>query len=59
MLGIVENELRRNGIKKIFLEVAADNDPARALYATNGFNQIGVRPKYYDGTDAILMEKTL
>jgi len=51
--------LRRNGIKKIFLEVAADNDPARALYATNGFYQIGVRPKYYDGTDAILMEKTL
>ncbi len=59
MLGIVENELRRGGIKKVFLEVAENNTPARALYEQNGYCEIGRRPKYYDGIDAILMEKKL
>jgi ribosomal protein S18 acetylase RimI-like enzyme len=36
-----------------------DNTPARRLYESNGFEQIGVRPKYYDGIDAILMKKDL
>ena len=59
MLGIVENELRHNGVKKIFLEVADNNTPARALYEQNGFIEIGRRPKYYDGIDAIMMAKEL
>ena len=59
MLGIMENELKKNGIKSIFLEVAEDNLPARQLYKNNGYNEIGVRPKYYDGIDAIMMKKDL
>ncbi len=59
MIGIVLGELKKSRVKTVFLEVATDNTPARRLYETNGFVQIGVRPKYYDGIDAILMKKDL
>ena len=59
MLGIVEGELRKSGIKHIFLEVAENNTPARRLYESNGYKQIGIRTKYYDGIDAIMMKKDL
>ena len=59
MLGIIEGDLKKRGIKHIFLEVAADNVPARALYANNGYKDVGVRPKYYDGVDAIMMRKDI
>lgn len=59
MLGIIEGDLKKRGIKHIFLEVAADNAPARSLYTGNGYKQIGVRPKYYDGVDAIMMRKDI
>ena len=59
MLMLVESDVKKRGGKKIFLEVAENNIPARALYEHNGYVQVGVRPKYYDGTDAILMEKIL
>ena len=59
MLGIIEGELKKNGVKNIFLEVAEDNCPARQLYSSNGYVEIGVRPKYYDGVDAIMMKKEL
>lgn len=59
MLTLVENDLKKRGVKKIFLEVAENNVPAKKLYEQNGFIQISIRPKYYDGVDAILMEKNL
>lgn len=59
MLTLVENDLKKRGVKKIFLEVAENNVPAKKLYEQNGFIQISIRPKYYDGIDAILMEKNL
>lgn len=59
MLGIIEKNCKDNGVKKIFLEVASDNTPAQKLYENNGYKQIGIRPKYYDGMDAILMSKDL
>ena len=59
LLGVMEADLKKNGVKHIFLEVAADNTPARALYEQNGFVQIGVRPRYYDGVDAIMMRKDI
>ncbi len=59
MMGLMERDVKNNGGRKIFLEVAENNAPARALYANNRYNEIGRRPKYYDGVDAILMEKKL
>ncbi len=43
------------GATCLVLEVAADNLPARALYARAGFAQVGRRPGYYGGTDALLL----
>ena len=59
LLGILENELQKKNIKKIFLEVAVDNDAALKLYEKNGFTRVGTRPKYYDGIDAVIMEKSM
>ena len=59
MLVLAENDAKKRGAKKVFLEVAENNTPARVMYKNNGYTQIGVRPKYYDGIDAILMEKIL
>ena len=59
MIGIIEKNIKNQGVKKIFLEVASTNKPARKLYENAGYKTVGVRPKYYDGTDAILMAKDL
>jgi len=49
-------EARRRGIAYLFLEVRADNPIARNLYRSLGFEEIGVRPRYYrHGIDAVLM----
>ncbi len=40
----------------LFLEVATDNDAARALYQRAGFETAGRRPRYYaDGRDALVL----
>ena len=54
-------EARQRGATEIFLEVRADNPGAQALYASLGFEQIAVRPRYYqpDGVDAIIMRAEL
>ncbi len=53
-------EARRRGIAELFLEVRADNPIARALYRSLGFEEIGVRPRYYRrGIDAIMMRLTV
>lgn len=51
------DEARRRGVGEVFLEVRADNPGARALYAAHGFEQIAVRPNYYqpDGVDALIL----
>lgn len=59
MLAIAEGDASKRGAKKMFLEVAANNTAARALYTTAGYNAVGTRPKYYDGVDAIIMEKEI
>ena len=49
-------ESRRRGVAELFLEVRADNPIARSLYRSLGFEEIGVRPRYYrHGIDAVLM----
>ncbi|WP_209427824.1 GNAT family N-acetyltransferase [Pararhodobacter sp. SW119] len=35
------------GVSRIFLEVAEPNTPARALYASLGFEVVGQRPGYF------------
>lgn len=45
------------GATQTFLEVRADKPVPRALYASLGFSEIGIRPRYYqpDDVDAIVM----
>ena len=59
MIGIIEKTIKNQGVKKLFLEVALNNIPGLKLYENCGFKQVGLRPKYYDGVDAILMSKDL
>ncbi len=59
MLEIAMRDAKKRGAEKMFLEVAQDNTAAHALYTRAGFKQIGVRPKYYDGVDAIMMARQL
>lgn len=52
------------GANSVFLEVAASNDSARALYAKAGFQPVGMRKGYYaraagPAMDAIIMKLAL
>jgi ribosomal-protein-alanine N-acetyltransferase len=48
------------GAVAAFLEVAADNASAQALYARGGFLPVGRRSRYYpDGSDAIVLRRSL
>lgn len=50
-----------HGVMRIFLEVAANNDAARALYEQAGFQVAGLRRGYYSRgdsrEDAVMMER--
>jgi ribosomal-protein-alanine acetyltransferase len=52
--------LRDRGVTQIFLEVAANNGPALALYESLNFTRAGVRKGYYEEQDeridAVLMQ---
>lgn len=57
---LILNELiniaKEENLKSITLEVNENNKPAIHLYETFNFKQVGLRKKYYNGTDnAILM----
>jgi ribosomal-protein-alanine N-acetyltransferase len=59
-----ERMAQEKAARRLFLEVAATNVAARALYAQAGFREDGVRLGYYRGSegeaiDAIVMSKTL
>ena len=55
------DEARARAATEVFLEVRADNPNARALYDSLGFEQIALRPRYYqpDGVDAQIMRREL
>jgi ribosomal-protein-alanine N-acetyltransferase len=54
---------RNRGAQRVFLEVRPSNAIAIALYDSEGFNEIGRRPRYYPAKggreDAIVMAKEL
>ncbi len=47
LTGAMLERKRRQGIRAAWLEVRAGNRVARALYASLGFVEAGVRPNYY------------
>ncbi len=50
----------QRGAQAVFLEVAASNAPAQALYAASGFAAVGRRSGYYPGGgDALVLRRTL
>ena len=54
---------RQQGALRVFLEVRPSNAPAIALYHSEGFNEIGRRPRYYPAgngrEDALVMAMEL
>ncbi len=52
---------REGGATSLLLEVRADNEPARALYAGRGFERVGVRRRYYqpEDVDALVLRRRL
>jgi ribosomal-protein-alanine acetyltransferase len=61
MLRALLEEAARRGVTDVFLEVRADNPVAQSLYASEGFAEIGRKPRYYqpDDVDAVVMKLDL
>ena len=54
------DRLREEGCSRIRLAVHPENEPARRLYQSLGFEEAGREEEYYaDGSEAIVMERTL
>jgi [ribosomal protein S18]-alanine N-acetyltransferase len=55
---LLDRHLRRlagQGARTVFLEVGEHNKPARRLYRSAGFSEVGRRPGYYDGAATALI----
>jgi ribosomal-protein-alanine N-acetyltransferase len=59
LLDAATADSRRHGAETMFLEVAAGNDAALALYHRVGFAPVGIRKGYYSGVDALTMRLDL
>ncbi len=57
LLRALLTEASERGIREVFLEVRADNPVAQTLYRSEGFADVGRRPRYYqpDDVDALVM----
>lgn len=57
----VEHLSKQKNMRRIVLDVARGNRPARNLYLKAGFRSVGFRKNYYadTGDDALIMEKLL
>jgi ribosomal-protein-alanine N-acetyltransferase len=52
------------GVRRVFLEVGEDNEPACRLYMRAGFGEVGRRERYYPaaqghGTTALILQRDL
>ncbi|MCW1954750.1 ribosomal protein S18-alanine N-acetyltransferase [uncultured Lentibacter sp.] len=64
LLGALVTRLAARHVTQLFLEVAEDNAPARALYAQAGFEEVGRRRGYYTrpqaaAVDALVLRRKL
>ena len=60
LLAAVIDNVKMQGVNKVFLEVALSNAAGLELYTKVGFIQVGRRPRYYpNGGDALLMAKEI
>lgn len=61
LLDALLDAARRGGAASVLLEVRADNEPAKALYAARGFERVGVRRRYYqpEDVDALVLRRRL
>ncbi len=60
LLRAAEARAAAAGARGMFLEVASDNEAARALYARAGYATVGRRPRYYpNGSDALVLARPL
>ena len=60
LIGKLEEYAKKSACCEVDLEVNERNSPALALYGKLGFQEIGLRPKFYNGSDAaVLMRQTL
>ncbi|MGX1693955.1 ribosomal protein S18-alanine N-acetyltransferase [Microbacterium keratanolyticum] len=61
LLRTLLSEASDRGANEVFLEVRADNPTAEKLYSSEGFAELGRRPRYYqpDDVDAIVMRLDL
>jgi ribosomal-protein-alanine N-acetyltransferase len=63
-LAALAARLTDKNVSQLFLEVAEDNAPARALYAQAGFEEVGRRKGYYArpqsaAVDALVLRRRL
>lgn len=59
LLQHMEEQMREQQVRFLYLEVRSQNLPARQLYHSQGYREIGLRPGYYGDDDAILMKKEI
>ena len=60
MLNAMEDALRAEGGRTLFLDVDEGNGAARALYERAGYRRRGRRPRYYrSGSAALILAKSL
>lgn len=57
----LEKFLLFRGVRRVLLDVRASNEPAKALYRKLGYEEVGVRRRFYrfPSEDAILMAKNI
>lgn len=63
LLAAFEDRAQTHGAQDAFLEVAADNTPARALYENADYTSAGLRKSYYQSprgahVDALVLRKS-